>query len=68
MTPTERAAWRDGVADAAVFLRAMASRIRQRAKGCTYAMSNAATLEMAADELAETHPAREATGLEFRGG
>jgi hypothetical protein len=46
----------------------MASRIRQRAKGCTYAMSNAATLEMAADELAETHPAREATGLEFRGG
>jgi hypothetical protein len=68
MTPSDRAAWREGVADSAVFLRAMASRIRQRAKGCTYALSNAATLEMAADELAETPPAREPTGLEIRGG
>lgn len=68
MTPAERDAWREGVADSAVFLRAMAARIRQRAKGCTYAVSNAATLEMAADELAQTQPSREATGLEFRGG
>lgn len=68
MTPSDRAAWREGVADSAVFLRAMAARIRQRAKGCTYALSNASTLEMAADELAETQPGREPTGLEFRGG
>ena len=54
MTPSERAAWRDGVGDAAVFLRAMARRIRDKAKGCTVAMSNAATLEQAADALAET--------------
>lgn len=68
MTPAERDAWREGVADSAVFLRAMAARIRQRAKGCVYAMSNAATLETAADQLAETQPGREPTGLEFRGG
>lgn len=68
MTPTERDAWREGVADSAVFLRAMAARIRQRAKGCVYAMSNAATLEIAADELAETQRGREPTGLEYRGG
>ena len=68
MTPAERDAWREGVADSAVFLRAMAARIRQRAKGCVYAMSNAATLETAADQLAETPPAREPTGLEYRAG
>ena len=68
MTPSERAAWREGVSDSVVSLRAMASRIRQRAKGCTYALSNAATLETAADQLAETPPAREPTGLEYRAG
>ncbi|MFM2150275.1 MAG: hypothetical protein RLZZ187_2581 [Pseudomonadota bacterium] len=68
MTPSERAAWREGVADSAVFLRAMARRIRDRAQGCTYAASNAATLEQAADQLAEAPPAREPTGIEYRGG
>jgi hypothetical protein len=68
MTPSERAAWRDGVGDAAVFLRAMARRIRDKAKGCTFAMSNAATLEQAADALAEMPMVREPTGLEFRAG
>ncbi len=68
MTDSERAAWREGVADSAVFLRAMARRIRERAKGCTYALNNAATLEQAADQLAETPPAKRPTGLEYRGG
>lgn len=68
MTPSDRDAWREGVSDSVVFLRAMAARIRQRAKGCTYALSNASALEMAADQLAETPPAREPTGLEVRGG
>lgn len=68
MNPSDRAAWREGVADSAVFLRAMAARIRANAQGCPVALTNASTLEMAADELAETPPVREPTGLEFRGG
>lgn len=68
MNPSDRAAWREGVADSAVFLRAMAARIRANAQGCAIALTNASTLEMAADELAETPPVREPTGLEVRGG
>lgn len=68
MTSSERAAWREGIADAAIALRAMAARIRANAKGCSVALSNAHTLELAADNLAATPPAREPTGLEYRAG
>lgn len=49
---------RHGRSDAAVMLRNMARNMRARAKGCTYAMTNAATLEQAADALAEMENGR----------
>lgn len=68
MTQSERAAWREGVADAAVFLRAMAARMRRIDPTRLEVLANAATLEIAADQLAELPMAPEPTGLEVRGG
>lgn len=57
----------DGLAAAAVHLRDMARRIRARAKTPEDRLA-AATLETAADSLAELPQRPEPTGLEFRGG
>ncbi len=67
MTIGEGAAYRAGLDDAARALRAMARRIRASGRDAI-TDSNASTLEIAADALAEIEPRREATGLEFRGG
>ena len=68
MTDSERAAWREGVNAAATELRAMAARLRRMDAVRLEVLANAATLEMAADALAEMHMVREPTGLDFRGG
>lgn len=61
-------AYRAGLNAAAVEARRQARYMRDRARGCTYVASNAATLETFADALAEMPGGYEATGLEFRGG
>jgi hypothetical protein len=53
---------------AATELRAMAARLRRMDAVRLEVLANAATLEMAADALAEMHMVREPTGLDFRGG
>lgn len=68
MTESERAAWREGVNAAATELRAIAARLRRMDAVRLEVLSNAATLEQAADALAELPMVREPTGLEFRGG
>lgn len=68
MTDSERAAWREGVNAAATELRAMAARLRRMDAVRLEVLSNAATLEQAADALAEMPMARALTGLEYRGG
>lgn len=68
MSPSERAAWREGVNAAATELRAMASRLRRMDAVRLEVLANAATLEMAADALAEMPMVRAPTGLEYRGG
>jgi hypothetical protein len=64
----EAEAYADGLASAAVAARAMARRIRAAARGCAIAESNAATLELLADALADDMPQRGPTGLCYRGG
>jgi len=68
VTDSERAAWREGVNAAATELRAMAARLRRMDAVRLEVLANAATLEMAADALAEMPMVREPTGLEIRGG
>lgn len=68
MSPSERAAWREGVNAAATELRAMAARMRRMDAVRLEVLANAATLEMAADALAEMPMVRAPTGLEYRGG
>lgn len=51
-----------------VHLRAAAATHRRLGKGCPVVATNAATLEGAADHIAEMKPAPAPTGLEFRGG
>jgi len=63
----ERAGYAEGMAAAATVARATAARIRARAHGCHVAASNASTLEMHADALAEMQRRAEPTGLEERG-
>jgi len=68
VTDSERAAWREGVNAAATELRAIAARLRRMDAVRLEVLANAATLEMAADALAEMPMVREPTGLEIRGG
>lgn len=68
MTPSERAAWREGVHAAATELRAIAARLRRMDPVRLEVLANASTLEMAADALAELPMVREPTGIEYRGG
>jgi len=73
LTPAEVAAQdetarREGIADAATELRAIAARMRRMDLVDLQVLSNAATLEQAADALAELPAARKPTGLEYRGG
>jgi hypothetical protein len=68
VTDSERAAWREGVNAAATELRAMAARLRRMDPVRLEVLANAATLEMAADALAEMPMTRSLTGLEYRGG
>ena len=68
MTDIERAAWREGVNAAATELRAIAARLRRMDAVRLEVLANAATLEMAADALAEMLITRASTGLEYRGG
>ena len=68
MTDIERAAWREGVNAAATELRAIAARLRRMDAVRLEVLANAATLEMAADALAEMPITRASTGLEYRGG
>ena len=68
MTDSERTAWREGVNAAATELRAMAARLRRMDAVRLEVLANAATLEMAADALAEMPMTRALTGLEYRGG
>ncbi len=67
MTIGEAAAYRAGLDDAARALRAMARRIRAAGRDAI-TDSNASTLEIAADALAEIEPRPEPTGLHYRGG
>ena len=53
LTMDEADAYLAGVADAGRELRRMARRVRAHGKGCPIADSNASTLEIAADALAE---------------
>jgi hypothetical protein len=62
------AAWREGIAAAATELRAIAARLRRMDLVDLQVLANAATLEQAADALAELPAARKLTGLEYRGG
>lgn len=50
-----------------VYLRGLAAEHRRLAKGCMTAATNAATLDTAADHVAEMLPARVVTGLMERG-
>ena len=59
---------REGIADAATELRAIAARMRKMDLVDLQVLANAATLEQAADALAELPAARKPTGLEYRGG
>jgi hypothetical protein len=68
VTDSERAAWREGVNAAATQLRAIAARLRRMDPVRLEVLANAATLEMAADALAEMPMTRAPTGLEYRGG
>jgi hypothetical protein len=68
VTGIERTAWREGVNAAATELRAMAARLRRMDPVRLEVLANAATLEMAADTLAEMPMTRAPTGLEYRGG
>ena len=72
MTDNERAAWWEGVnagMHAAVAeVRAMAARLRAMDPVRLEVLSNAATLEQAADMLEAKASNQEPTGLEFRGG
>jgi hypothetical protein len=68
VTDSERAAWREGVNAAATELRAIAARMRRMDPVRLEVLTNAATLEQAADALAEMPMVREPTGLDFRGG
>jgi hypothetical protein len=63
-----QAARREGIAAAATELRASAARLRRMDPVDLQVLSNAATLEQAADALAELPAARKPTGLEYRGG
>ena len=67
LTIDEAEAWRSCRDACATSLRRMARDIRKRAAGCGYAMSNAATLESAADALAEMEPPPMPDGLCGRG-
>jgi transposase InsO family protein len=62
------AARREGIAAAATELRAIAARMRKMDLVDLQVLANAATLEQAADALAELPAARKLTGLEYRGG
>jgi hypothetical protein len=62
------AARREGIAAAATELRAIAARMRRMDLVDLQVLANAATLEQAADALAELPAARKLTGLEYRGG
>lgn len=59
---------REGIAAAATELRAIAARLRRMDLVDLQVLANAATLEQAADALAELPAARKLTGLEYRGG
>jgi hypothetical protein len=59
---------REGIGAAASELRAIAARMRRMDLVDLQVLSNAATLEQAADALAELPAARNPTGLEYRGG
>jgi hypothetical protein len=59
---------REGIAAAAAELRAIAVRMRKMDLVDLQVLANAATLEQAADALAELPAARKLTGLEYRGG
>lgn len=68
MTPSERAAWREGVHAAVAEVRAIAARMRRLDPVRLEVLANAATLEQAAEAVEAMPMVREPTGLEFRAG